>query len=95
MKKAKDPSEDEMRPEYRREDLGDGVRGKYHEAYGEGVSLTVGDSKTDVRVDSVRLMREIRAEISGEIKDMDYEKESRYIQERLKNQELPVKEKKR
>ena len=31
MKKVKD--EDEMRSEYKREDLGVGVRGKYYEAY--------------------------------------------------------------
>jgi hypothetical protein len=27
---------DELRPEYRREDLGPGVRGKYLEAFGQG-----------------------------------------------------------
>lgn len=32
MKKDKQPSE-EMRPEYRREDLGMGVRGKYAKVY--------------------------------------------------------------
>lgn len=33
MKKV-DPTPDaELRPEYRREDLGKGVRGKYYEAY--------------------------------------------------------------
>ena len=39
MKKVKDP--DEMRPEYRREDLGVGVRGKYYEAYKEGHNLVL------------------------------------------------------
>ena len=29
----------ELRPEYRREDLGDGVRGKYLEAYRAGTNL--------------------------------------------------------
>ena len=62
-----------MRPEYRREDLGDGVRGKYHEAYSKGVSSVVGGSKADVRVDSVRLMREIRDELYEETKDLSTE----------------------
>ena len=38
MKKAKS---DEMRPEYRREDLGTGVRGKYFESYQEGTNLVL------------------------------------------------------
>jgi len=29
----RDKKEDELRPEYRREDLGKGVRGKYYKAY--------------------------------------------------------------
>jgi hypothetical protein len=33
MKKADPTSDEELRPEYRREDLGEGVRGKYFEAY--------------------------------------------------------------
>ena len=37
MKKV-DPTPDaELRPEYRREDLGTGVRGKYYEAYIKGI----------------------------------------------------------
>ncbi|MGC8491431.1 MAG: hypothetical protein ACP5SH_06815 [Syntrophobacteraceae bacterium] len=32
---------DELRPEYRREDLGSGVRGKYLEAYREGTNLVL------------------------------------------------------
>jgi hypothetical protein len=36
----KDKSE-EMRPEYLREDLGPGVRGKYLEAYREGTNLVL------------------------------------------------------
>lgn len=32
---------DELRPEYRREDLGPGVRGKYLEAYREGTNLVL------------------------------------------------------
>ena len=32
---------DELRPEYRREDLGTGVRGKYLEAYREGSNLVL------------------------------------------------------
>lgn len=38
MKKA-DP--DEIRPEYRREDLGPGVRGKYLDAYRRGTNLVL------------------------------------------------------
>jgi hypothetical protein len=38
MKKAK--SED-LRPEYRREDLGPGVRGKYLQAYRNGTDLVL------------------------------------------------------
>lgn len=38
MKKAKS---DELRPEYRREDFGPGVRGKYFEAYQEGANLVL------------------------------------------------------
>jgi hypothetical protein len=36
----KDKSE-ELRPEYRREDLGEGVRGKYLEAYRAGTNLVL------------------------------------------------------
>jgi len=39
MKKAKD--QDEMRPDYKRTDLGAGVRGKYYEAYNEGHNLVL------------------------------------------------------
>ncbi len=38
MKKAK---RDELRPEYRREDLGHGVRGKYLKAYRAGTNLVL------------------------------------------------------
>jgi hypothetical protein len=38
MKKAK---KDELRPEYKREDLGVGVRGKYYQAYQEGTNLVL------------------------------------------------------
>lgn len=38
MKKAK---RDELRPEYRREDLGRGVRGKYLKAYRAGTNLVL------------------------------------------------------
>ncbi len=30
---------DELRPEYKREDLGEGVRGKYYEQYQSGTNL--------------------------------------------------------
>jgi len=39
MKKAKD--QDELRSEYKREDFGIGVRGKYYEAYNEGHNLVL------------------------------------------------------
>lgn len=32
---------DELRPEYPREDLGPGVRGKYYEAYQKGTNLVL------------------------------------------------------
>jgi hypothetical protein len=38
MKMAK---RDELRPEYKREDLGPGVRGKYYQAYQEGTNLVL------------------------------------------------------
>ena len=38
MKKAKS---EELRPEYRREDLGPGVRGKYFESYQKGTNLVL------------------------------------------------------
>jgi hypothetical protein len=38
MKKAKT---DGLRPEYRREDLGQGVRGKYFESYKNGTNLVL------------------------------------------------------
>jgi hypothetical protein len=39
MKKAK--VTDELRPEYRREDLGRGIRGKYFESYRKGSNLVL------------------------------------------------------
>ncbi len=36
---------DEMRPEYRREDLGKGVRGKYAARYAKGTNLVLLDDK--------------------------------------------------
>jgi len=39
MRKAK--VSDELRPEYKREDLGVGVRGKYFESYREGTNLVL------------------------------------------------------
>jgi len=41
MKKDKHPLKDELRPEYRREDLGEGVRGKYYQAYTKGTNLVL------------------------------------------------------
>ena len=39
MKKVRES--DELRPEYRREDLGQGVRGKYFESYRKGTNLVL------------------------------------------------------
>ena len=50
--------------------------------------------KTKPGFDAVRLMREIRDEISREIRDMSYEEEKRYIHEQLKSQEKLANEKK-
>jgi hypothetical protein len=33
--------DDELRPEYKREDLGQGVRGKYYEGYQKGTNLVL------------------------------------------------------
>lgn len=41
MKKAKPIDNDELLPEYHREDLGKGVRGKYHAAYQKGTNLVL------------------------------------------------------
>jgi hypothetical protein len=39
MRKVK--ASDELRPEYKREDLGVGVRGKYYEEYSKGTNLVL------------------------------------------------------
>ncbi len=41
MKKDKPALKDELRAEYRREDLGEGVRGKYYQAYTKGTNLVL------------------------------------------------------
>lgn len=41
MKKAKSTVDDDLRPEYRREDLGKGVRGKHFAAYQKGTNLVL------------------------------------------------------
>ncbi|HQM99875.1 MAG TPA: hypothetical protein PLL36_02310 [Candidatus Hydrogenedentes bacterium] len=41
MKKTKPIDNDELLPKYRREDLGKGVRGKYHTAYQKGTNLVL------------------------------------------------------
>ena len=41
MRKASRSRKDELRPEYRREDLGKGVRGKFHRAYMKGTNLVL------------------------------------------------------
>jgi len=37
----KDKKSDELRSEYKREDLGQGIRGKYFESYQEGTNLVL------------------------------------------------------
>ncbi len=39
--KKDEPIEDDLRPEYRREDLGKGVRGKYYHEYTKGTNLVL------------------------------------------------------
>jgi len=42
MKKdEKKPEEDDLRPEYHRDELGDGVRGKHLERYQQGTNLVL------------------------------------------------------
>jgi hypothetical protein len=41
MKKDKPLPEDDLRPEYKREDLGKGVRGKYYRSYTKGTNLVL------------------------------------------------------
>jgi len=41
MKKAKPDSDDDLQPEYRREDLGNGIRGKYYADYQKGTNLVL------------------------------------------------------
>ena len=41
MRKAKSSSEDELRSEYKREDLGKGVRGKFYKEYTKGTNLVL------------------------------------------------------
>jgi hypothetical protein len=41
MKKADPTSEKSLRPEYKREDLGKGVRGKYYAEYSKGTNLVL------------------------------------------------------
>ncbi len=41
MKKAKSEANNDLRPEYRRQDLGKGIRGKYLAAYQKGSNLVL------------------------------------------------------
>jgi hypothetical protein len=43
--KSMNTVEDDMRAEYRREDLGKGVRGKYHARYSKGTNLVLLDDR--------------------------------------------------
>ena len=49
---------DELRPEYRREDIGKGVRGKYLEAYGAGTNLVLLDPKVAAAFPTERAVNE-------------------------------------
>ncbi|HSW53432.1 MAG TPA: hypothetical protein VLG93_09370 [Sulfuricaulis sp.] len=55
MKKVK---RDELRPEYRREDLGKGVRGKYLKAYRAGTNLVLLEPKVAAAFPSDRAVNE-------------------------------------
>lgn len=41
MKKVDPTPLEDLRPEYRREDLGEGVRGRYYKAYTKGTNLVL------------------------------------------------------
>lgn len=41
MKKHNSVEKEDLRPEYRRKDLGKGIRGKYHAAYHKGTNLVI------------------------------------------------------
>jgi hypothetical protein len=41
MNKVKSSSGDDLRPEYRREDLGKGIRGKFYKEYTKGTNLVL------------------------------------------------------
>ncbi|MEW5815794.1 MAG: hypothetical protein AB1798_10435 [Spirochaetota bacterium] len=55
MKKAE---HDELRPEYRREDLGKGVRGKYLKTYRAGTNLVLLDPKVAAAFPTERAVNE-------------------------------------
>ncbi len=55
MKKSKS---DELRPEYRREDLGKGVRGKHLKAYRAGTNLVLLDPKVAAAFPTERAVNE-------------------------------------
>ncbi len=63
MKKTK--VKDEMRPEYQREDLGKGVRGKYASAYAKAHNIVLLDPEVAVNKALLSLMKE--AQISEEL----------------------------
>ena len=59
MKKVDPSSEKDLRPEYLREDLGKGVRGKYYKAYIKGTNLAQASTRPSRRSKGTR--RENRA----------------------------------
>jgi len=55
MKMAK---RDELRPEYKLQDLGPGVRGKYYEAYQKGTNLVLLDSDVEAAFPTEKAVNE-------------------------------------
>ena len=54
----KKPKSDELRPEYRKEDLGKGVRGKHLKAYQAGTNLVLLDPKVAMAFPTERAVNE-------------------------------------
>ena len=55
MEKETPAPEENIRPEYRREDLGKGVRGKYYEAYIEGAKAELPSVQERRKLDATAL----------------------------------------
>jgi len=62
MKKADRDDRDELRPEYRRSDLGEGVRGKHLKAYESGTNLVLlSDDVAEVFPDGASVNEALRS----------------------------------